>query len=212
MSDQMDKRVIRTRKRLHNALLKLMKTKNIREITVKELVEEAGINRSTFYLHYNSVPEILESLQQFYLDKVLEISKKDYVPDPENHEDTDAFSFVVDLLMLSFDHLDLCYAIFGPHGDPVFQQKITKIIEDMIMNRIYQILGHKYRVSHFLSTFYIQGCIMMLIEWTFQPSIRPNPEKMAILSYRLVMAFVHFIEDHPEIDQWLMDDSISSIS
>ena len=60
MSKPIDKRVIKTRRRLHTALLGLMKNKNIRDISVKELVEEARINRSTFYLHYDNIFDILE--------------------------------------------------------------------------------------------------------------------------------------------------------
>lgn len=207
MNKPTDKRIIRTRKSLQTALLQLMKTKNIRDITIKELVNEAGINRSTFYLHYSCVQDILEELQNYYLNELEQICQKEYVSDPENNENGDSFSFVVDILMLNFNNLDLCHAIFGSNGDIKYQEKITRILEKMITERITAILGHEYKVSRFLSTFYLQGCIKMLQEWTFQTHLRPKPEKMAFLIYRIIMTYVHYMEGHPEIDHWLLEES-----
>ena len=52
MPEKTDRRIRKTKAQLRAGLAKLMKEKNINEITVRELVDEADINRSTFYLHY----------------------------------------------------------------------------------------------------------------------------------------------------------------
>src|SRR5699024_7421159 len=49
MSEKTDRRVRKTRAQLRAGLATLMQKKSIKEITVKELVEEVDINRSTFY-------------------------------------------------------------------------------------------------------------------------------------------------------------------
>lgn len=46
--EKMDRRVRKTRAQLRAGLARLMQQKNIKEITVKELVDEIDINRSTF--------------------------------------------------------------------------------------------------------------------------------------------------------------------
>ena len=51
MSEKMDRRVRKTRAQMRAGLAYLMKTKSIKEITVKDLVEAADINRSTLYVH-----------------------------------------------------------------------------------------------------------------------------------------------------------------
>ena len=51
MEKKTDRRVRKTKAQLRAGLAKLMQTKSIKEITVKELVDEVDINRSTFYLH-----------------------------------------------------------------------------------------------------------------------------------------------------------------
>ena len=52
MQKKTDRRVRKTKTQLRNGLAMLMKEKSVGEITVKELVDQVDINRSTFYLHY----------------------------------------------------------------------------------------------------------------------------------------------------------------
>lgn len=42
------------------ALISLLKVKDLEYITIKELCEKAGVNRSTFYLHYESIADLVE--------------------------------------------------------------------------------------------------------------------------------------------------------
>ncbi len=45
---------------MDRAFLELLDTKDFAYITVKEICERAGVNRSTFYLHYESIGDLLE--------------------------------------------------------------------------------------------------------------------------------------------------------
>ena len=57
--------------RTDEALLALLEEKDLEYITVKEICHQAGINRSTFYLHYETiadlVDETLEMINQRFL-------------------------------------------------------------------------------------------------------------------------------------------------
>ena len=50
------------REKLRNALITLLENKTLKEITVKELVEEAGVNRSTYNYHFYSIEDVLEDV------------------------------------------------------------------------------------------------------------------------------------------------------
>ena len=70
-----DKRSRRTRSAVKLALLKLLKNKPLSEITVKELTMLAGVNRNSFYTHYQSVDNIFDDLNEdvlFSCEKILE--------------------------------------------------------------------------------------------------------------------------------------------
>lgn len=46
--------------RMDEALITLLEKKELEYITVKEICETAGVNRSTFYLHYETISDLLE--------------------------------------------------------------------------------------------------------------------------------------------------------
>ncbi len=45
--------------KMDEAFLKLLETKDFTYITVKEICEAAGVNRSTFYLYYETINDLL---------------------------------------------------------------------------------------------------------------------------------------------------------
>ena len=59
----MDKRMLRTREAIRCALLSLLNQKDVSQIRISELTEKAAISRKTFYLHYSSVDEALQELE-----------------------------------------------------------------------------------------------------------------------------------------------------
>lgn len=58
-----DKRVIKTRLAIKNAFMLLTFEKEKDKISVSDIAEKAGINRSTFYLHYNNVSEVIKDIE-----------------------------------------------------------------------------------------------------------------------------------------------------
>ncbi len=71
----MDKRIVRTRHAVFNAVFELATEKELDKITVVELCEKAGINKSTFYLHYKSINDCLQKCFDLFTDKILEFGK-----------------------------------------------------------------------------------------------------------------------------------------
>ena len=63
-----DRRLLRTKKVIIAALMQLLTEKDLSEITVTELAERAGINRKTFYLHYDRVEDIIEDFGEDLLN------------------------------------------------------------------------------------------------------------------------------------------------
>lgn len=53
------------------ALISLLKKKSFEYITISELCKEAGVNRSTFYLHYETVGDLLEETARHLISEFL---------------------------------------------------------------------------------------------------------------------------------------------
>ena len=60
-----------TAARMDEAFLKLLEEKDFAYITVKEICEKAGVNRSTFYLHYETVSDLLAESARYIIGKLI---------------------------------------------------------------------------------------------------------------------------------------------
>lgn len=58
-----------TAARMDEAFLALIEKKDFAYITVKEICERAGVNRSTFYLHYETVGDLLAESARHIVDQ-----------------------------------------------------------------------------------------------------------------------------------------------
>ena len=74
----MDLRIERTRRSIINAFIELRAQKPLEKITVKELAENAYINKATFYSHYKDIYDLSEQLEKESIDTILKS-----IPHPE---------------------------------------------------------------------------------------------------------------------------------
>ena len=63
-----DRRVRKTKRAIRNALAKLMTEKDITDITIKDIVTLADINRKTFYNYYSGVYQVVEEIERTVLN------------------------------------------------------------------------------------------------------------------------------------------------
>lgn len=71
MNDEIiDVRIGKTFKKLEKAMCTLLKENELGEVSISMLCKEAGINRSTFYSYFKSVPELLHYLQKKYIEEL----------------------------------------------------------------------------------------------------------------------------------------------
>lgn len=57
--------------KMDEALITLLEKKDFEYITVKEICDTAGVNRSTFYLHYENTSDLLQETARYIVDKHL---------------------------------------------------------------------------------------------------------------------------------------------
>ena len=51
-----------TKTAIKQAFLKLLNERPLKQITVRDIVEECGINRNSFYYHFSDIPTLLEEI------------------------------------------------------------------------------------------------------------------------------------------------------
>ena len=160
-----------TAARMDEAFLALLEEKDFAYITVKEICEEAGVNRSTFYLHYETMADLLSESVSHMNEQFLAHMKKD----------TDAF--VTKLWDCPLDELYLITPEYlTPYLDYIEQHKLLfrtatenaavlgmdKSYERMFRHVFTPILdryGIPQQDRPYLMAFYIQGLMAIILEW-----------------------------------------------
>lgn len=125
--EYMDNRVRYTKAVLQQALLKLLKGKHIDKISIKELCQEAKVNRGTFYLHYATPNDLLREIEQQFIDENMTM----FSPYFNNGYET---SYMASLFAGILKNRELCQIIMGKNGNPRFLTRIKALLRPGIID------------------------------------------------------------------------------
>ncbi len=109
-----------TKRNIMTAFWSIYKNKNIDKISVTEVIEKAGYNRSTFYYYFKNVQAVLDYIEDEILDHLMDITLNKhniYALDQE---------FGKDLINLYDTYGDYICFLLSEKGDPNFLTKFQK--------------------------------------------------------------------------------------
>lgn len=170
-----DRRVKYTRMVLRDSLLSLMKGKPIEKITVKEICAGADINRSTFYVHYASPQDLLDSVKEEMYDEV-KASKADF---------TDVRSLIRQLCDVFYSHRELLSIIVYSVDNIGFLFRICEVWKPDLMQEL-NALGVEGERAEVIYLFIASGTASVLVEWA-TGEFRRTADEMATELDRLVL-------------------------
>lgn len=157
-----DRRIKRTKKMLKDSLASLLMEKDINLITVKELVDLADLNRSTFYLHYRDIYDMLTQIENDMIEEINHIESR-Y---PVSVLKKSSKLFLIDIFKYTDENRTFCKMLLGSHGNMAFLEKIKKILENNCFHVITEGCSEKDLQKHqFFSTFAVSGCAGLLQNW-----------------------------------------------
>lgn len=194
-----DSRVRRTKKLIRQGLTELAKTKNITKITVKELTDLIDINRGTFYLHYNDIFDLVDSLENELYDEFSQIIE----------------SITIDVLKESpIDVLEKCCVfvkrnadvfgmLVGEHGDAQFVYKIGTLTNDKIYGMFSKIYPKMNLEKYDLAYEYCKYGIMGLIYAWLSKHPEAEPRQVAQLWFSMLSMGLSSIVDNRATKEFL---------
>mgnify|MGYP004651509717 FL=1 len=194
MAEKTDRRIRKTRAQLRKGLAELMQEKSVSEITVKELVERVDINRSTFYLHYTDIYNMLDSIEKDLFEE-LETTFQAHAAGTLEEE---AFPFIEDVFSILEDNRDIVSALLGPHGDIGFLTKIESILSKysfMVLKKSFPERDADLACAY---SFCLTGCVGVIKAWLSGRLGDKTPDYMAALIYRMIISVLHSAMDAPE--------------
>ena len=88
MNTPNNKRRQDSRRRMETALVRLLQGKELAQITVKEICEAAGVNRTTFYANYMDIYDLADAVQKSMEETVLELYREEQGDAVRRHDFT----------------------------------------------------------------------------------------------------------------------------
>lgn len=179
-AEKMDRRVRKTRALLQQGLIQLMKEKEIKDISVKELSDLVDINRGTFYLHYTDIYDMLDKIEDEIFREFNEILDRDMNAETTSYSLDDTLT---DIFVFLDRNRDIVRVMLGPHGDLAFVNRLKGLVAERTKYVAEQINASKYH--DYLSSFIISGCVGVIETWLNHPNPLP-PEEVSALCAKLL--------------------------
>lgn len=148
-----DRRVRRSRERLHRALVELILERGWEKVNVQEVCERAGVGRSTFYVHYADKEDLLVG----GLDDVRTALRAAWMPGRP------LFGFVRGLIEHAGDSREMFRAVIGKKSGLAVQRRFRQVVLEMVTEDI-RAVGVAGREVEFTAR-YLSGALVELLIW-----------------------------------------------
>ena len=186
---ELNRSVRNTKRRLRESLMKILKRKPLSNVTVKELIDDADVNRSTFYFHYQDVNSMVSEMENNFFNDFL------HALDAIEQKSHDAITILFECLR---DHMELCRILLGANGDMGFVEKMKKIVEtkcSAIWEQAVPGMGESDR--NVLDSFLIGGVMSTIQNWVMTDGERQEPGEISQVLNRLIFDGIC-----PVVAQW----------
>ena len=175
--------------RFDKALLSLLEKKPFEYITISEICEEAGVNRSTFYLHYENLSDLLRETVSYVVDGF------------SSYFSVDTQSIATQFLNCDLQELNFInekylypYLLYIRENKRLFQAILsrpvtfeTNVIFQRMFDNIFDPILSRFHYPRedrrYVMMFYLNGLTAIVKEWTEDGCERSIDEISAIIHY-----------------------------
>lgn len=154
-----DTRVQYTKEKLKGAILELLQKKSVDKITIKELCDHAGLNRGTFYLHYDSPAALLQDIEDQFLKETTALFHSFWQDGREQNIMAALFASIK-------KNTEIVCILLGPHGDPNFVGDLSDGMRGEVLDQWQLEFPHYAREDlDFIYDFVVIGSTRLILNW-----------------------------------------------
>lgn len=191
MKEKMEYRsAIRSRERIRAAYAQLINEKNTTAISVKEVVQRAGINRSTFYAHYQDIYAVLEEIEAGISQKMfafLDVTQRTELPNSP-------LSFLTSIGADLEQNKDFYRLLLAAHGSTTFIHTLKEAFFEQMVNES-KVIEKATRPQEFLISMrvIVNGMVMIFSDWVMGKVQMPMPDLVNILNNVAISAMREYV-------------------
>jgi len=171
-----------TRQNLIDSFWQLYCKKRIEKISVKEVCDLAGYNRSTFYVYFIDVYEILEEIEEQTIttEDFEKIVIKQLFRGKLSHTDRKK---IILTSVLEFFEKNKTYlpVLLGAHGDPLFRQKVLKKLTPAVLSMYKKLTPQELLEVKYLMEYQSAAMLSTISKWYTNDKDMPTEQFLELL-------------------------------
>lgn len=179
-----------TRENLINAFWELYQEKKIEKITIKQLTERAGYNRSTFYEYFVDVYDVLDQLENSLLEYICATAVKNI----EKGLNADFTDFAEEVAKLYETKGQYFSVLLSENGDPHFVTKWKKVMRPALY-QVFQVSSSDVYVEYIIE-FTLSAMIAVIALWFKNNQCNPSEELFQVIYSMLTKGIIPEMEKH----------------
>ena len=160
-----------TAAKMDEAFLALLEKKDFAYITVKEICEAAGVNRSTFYLHYETMADLLsESISHINEQFLFHMKKppETFIAKLRDCSPDELYLITPEYLIPYLDYIEQHRRLFCTAMENAAVLEMDKSYDRMFRHILAPILdryGVPQKERRYIMAFHIHGIMAIISEW-----------------------------------------------
>lgn len=175
----MDKRVTKTNTAIYAALAELLKEKDFDDLTVEDILLRSKVSRSTFYAHFKTKGDVLDSVSRNIFDHVFSHGlSREHSHDFSHSSIFEYESFFTHILYHLQDEKELIQSILGGTSKQRFFKSLREKMADLVSHALHEELFTSKDVPSPYQVQVIVESFLSLIEYWFATNLSESPEKM----------------------------------
>jgi AcrR family transcriptional regulator len=180
-----DKRAIRSRQLLRGAFLGLLKEKRYEDISVRDIIERAGVARSTFYAHYIDKEDLLVGARGIFARE----AKHGTEPRVYKEKQTQLIPstcFWYNIL----SHREIFKIIAKDSAMDVTMRDLYKKLCVIMITNIEPYQSDQEAVPFSLAVDHLAGSIITLVKWWVKQGMTYPPEQMDQIFHQMAIPII----------------------
>lgn len=177
----------KTKNKIKNSFIHIYKQKNFYDITVNDIVNQAAIHRSTFYVYFDNIDALLKDIEKGLLLGMGEESYKLRSINLRNDREEPIISesSLLPLMQYFYQRKEYIVPLIGPDGDIRFVNKFKKLIcEDF-----YETLRNNHcsfgSNQEYIIQYMASGIIEIIYNWLNKNEV--SIEEMALFMTNMII-------------------------
>lgn len=155
--------------RMVKAFLDILETKDFEYITVKEICMKADVNRSTFYLHYETMGDLLKESAEYISNTMAEyFDQESRIQDVSVMDEKDLYFINAEHLIPWLTSIKENRRLFQTalkKGHTIGMDRYTDALKKDILEPVIQRHGFAKEDTEYMIAYYLEGILAMVNVW-----------------------------------------------